>query len=77
MELGTGFYIRGVHTMKLELDINDVRVVKNILEEVHTKWQSKTKDMQGDKNCSLENYNSHIDAVQSLGIIVRAIEEQL
>ena len=63
--------------MKLELDRNDVEVVKNLLDEVRMKWQSKTKNMQNDKNCSLENYNSHIDAVQSLGIIVETIKGQL
>ena len=63
--------------MKLELDRNDVKVVNNVLKEVHSKWQIKTKDMQNDKNCSLENYNSHIDSANKLATIVKEIEEQL
>jgi|2_EtaG_2_1085320.scaffolds.fasta_scaffold59329_3 hypothetical protein len=63
--------------MKLELDRNDVEVVKNLLDEVRMKWQSKTKEMQSDKNCSLKIYDSHIDAIQNLGIIIETIKGQL
>ena len=51
--------------MKLELDRNDVEVVKNLLDEVRMKWQSKTKEMQNDKNCSLENYHSMCETCET------------
>jgi hypothetical protein len=63
--------------MKLELDINDVKILNSVLIEVHAEWKNKTKEMQNDKNCPLENYNSHLDSVNSLGIIIEQIKEQL
>ena len=63
--------------MKLELDINDARVVKNILEEVLIEWKKKTPEMIGDKNCSAEIYEEHIDSANKLGIIMEQIKEQL
>ena len=63
--------------MKLELDINDVKILSNILTEVQAEWIDKTKEMQKDKNCSLENYDSHLDSIKSLGIIIEQIREQL
>ena len=63
--------------MKLELDRNDVILMANILDEVQTKQKRKTSDMIGDKNCSAEIYEEHIDSVNKLAIIVEAIKEQL
>ncbi len=63
--------------MKLELDTNDVKILNNILIEVHAEWLDKTKEMQNDKNCSLENYEEHIDSMNKLAIITEQIKEQL
>jgi hypothetical protein len=63
--------------MNIEIDINDARAVKNILEVVLAEWKNKTPNMIDDKNCSVEIYNEHLDSVNSLGIMVEAIKEQL
>ena len=63
--------------MKIELDRNDIVVVKNLLEEVYTQQKIKIKDMQKDKHCTFENYNQHLDEIRSLGIILSELEKQL
>ena len=63
--------------MKLELDRNDIRILTNILEEVQAEWKRKTTEMIGDKNCSAEIYEEHIDSANKLATIVKEIEEQL
>jgi len=63
--------------MKIELDINDATVISKTLTEVHIKWKKRTKEMQDDKNCSLENYNEHLDACKKLGTIIEKLKEQL
>jgi|3_EtaG_2_1085321.scaffolds.fasta_scaffold44275_2 uncharacterized protein YgiM (DUF1202 family) len=70
-------YIIGVYAMKIELDINDAQVITKTLSEVCIKWKQRTKEMQDDKNCSLENYNEHLDACKKLGTIIEKLKEQL
>jgi hypothetical protein len=67
----------GVHAMKFELDIDDATVISKTLTEVYIKWKKRTKEMQDDKNCSLENYNEHLDACKKLGTIIERLKEQL
>ena len=63
--------------MKIEMHKTDIKIVKTILEEVLAKRKNKIKEMQKDKNCSLEIYDEHLDSVNSLGIILEGIKEQL
>ncbi len=77
MELGTSINTRGVYTMKLELDRNDVVILTSILEEVQVEWKRKTTEMIRDKNCSAEIYEEHIDSANKLDTIVKEIKEQL
>ena len=63
--------------MKIELDKKDAAVIVSSGLELLTIWKYKTKAMQDDKTCPLENYNEHLDDCKKLGIIIEKIKEQL